>query len=358
MAALVSVLLPVYNGAKYLPLAIDSVLSQSHKELELIVVDDCSTDESVSIIEAYAARDKRLRFLPNPTNLGLFHNYNRCLELSLGEYIKPFAQDDLLLPDCLKRTVAVLADNPDVTLVTTGRNMLDGQGAVVRPVVTFPRQGPQPGKLIITWSLITLTNFVGEPVVGLFRARDKGTGFDPRYFHYGDLEMWLRLLKKGNLYSVPEILCAFRSHDQAATKRNHHSMMDLLDAIRLGHEYFAYLEELGETREHFHQRVVEFAALQVDHRVRHEGLSDAAVRRHGVDGGPGSAVNLEDDFAQALFLALRYISPTLSELDHLKRCREKDHLNFEAEIKKIHSSVSWRVTAPLRALRYGPGQDS
>ena len=127
--------------------------------------------------------------------------------------------------------------------------------------------------------------------------------------------MWLRLLKKGNLYSVPEILCAFRSHDQAATKRNHHSMMDLLDAIRLGHEYFAYLEELGETREHFHQRVVEFAALQVDHRVRHEGLSDAAVRRHGVDGGPGSAVNLEDDFAQALFLALRYISPTLSELD-------------------------------------------
>jgi glycosyltransferase involved in cell wall biosynthesis len=358
MADLVSVLLPVYNGAKYLASAIDSILEQSHNDLELIVVDDCSTDQSASIIEAYATRDKRLRFERNTANLGLFNNYNRCLELSRGDYIKPFAQDDILLPDYLKRTVAALKENPQVTLVTTGKNLLDDQGLVSRSVVLFPGQGVQPGKLLITWSLITFCNFLGEPVVGLFRAVDKGSGYDPRYFHFGDLELWLRLLQKGNLYFIPDILCAFRSHGGAATRRNHHSLIDLLDVIRLGHQYFAYLEELGETREHFNLRVMEFAAMQVDHLARNQGLTELAVRKGGPDGGPGSKVNLEDDYAEAFFLALRYISPALAELDHLKRCRENDHSNFDAEVKKIHSSLSWRVTAPLRALRHGAGADS
>ncbi len=186
----------------------------------------------------------------------------------------------------------------------------------------------------------------------------KRPGYDPRYFHYGDLELWLRLLQKGSMYFIPDILCSFRCHEGAATKRNHHSMIDLLDALRLGHQYFSYLEELGETREHFHKRVIEFAAVQADHLVRHEGLSEIGVRKDGADGGPGSPIRLEDDYAEAFFLALRYITPTLAELDHLKRCREKDHSNFDAEIKKIHSSLSWKVTAPLRALRSAAGAGS
>jgi glycosyltransferase involved in cell wall biosynthesis len=352
MPDLVSVILPVYNGAKYLSASIDSVLEQSHRELELIIVDDCSADDSRSIIEAYAARDPRIRFEKNAVNRGLFKNYNQCLGLSKGDYIKPFAQDDILYPQCLTKAVAALKDNPQVSLVTSGRNLIDDQGAVVDKVVTFPREGITKGKLLITWSLITLANFVGEPVVGLFRAKDKGSGFDPRYFHYGDLEFWLRLLQQGDLYFIPEVLCAFRRHEGAATRQNHNMMIDLLDVIRLGHQYFSYLEDLGETREHFHSRVVEFAAMQVDHRVRHEGLDQVAMRKSGADGGPGSVPNLEDDFAEAFFLALRYIPPALAELDHLKRCRENDHVNFDLEIKKIHSSMSWKVTAPLRALRH------
>ncbi|MBS1989139.1 MAG: glycosyltransferase family 2 protein [Cyanobacteria bacterium SZAS LIN-3] len=351
MSDSVSVLLPVYNGAKYLGAAIESVLAQSRGELELIVVDDCSSDGSADIIAGYAAQDKRVRFERNQSNLGLFRNYNRALELSQGQFIKPFAQDDLLHPDCLALTVPHLQNNSAVSLVTCGRNWVDAAGSVLRQVVPFPAAGVRSGKLIITWSLITLTNFVGEPVVGLFRAGDRGAGYDPRYFHYGDLELWMRLLQKGDMYFVPDVLCSFRSHDLAATRHNHRTMIDLLDAVRLGHQYFSYLEELGESREHFHKRVVEFAAMQVDHLARNENLDENGVRKNGPDGGPGSDVNLEDDFAEAFFLALRYITPTLAELDHLKRCREKDHLNFDAEIKKIHSSISWKVTAPLRALR-------
>jgi hypothetical protein len=134
-------------------------------------------------------------------------------------------------------------------------------------------------------------------------------------------------------------------------------MIDLLDVIRLGHQYFSYLSDIGETREHFHSRIAEFAAMQVDHRVRHEDMTEGSMRKSGPDGGPGSTPNFEDDFAEALYFALRYIPPTLSELDHLKRCREKDHINFDEEIKKIHSSMSWKVTAPLRALRHGAASD-
>jgi len=352
MAELVSVLLPVYNGARYLAPAIESVLGQSHADLELIVVDDCSSDNSAEIIEGFAAADKRIRFERNVANLGLFKNYNRCLDLSKGEYIKPFAQDDWLHADCLARMSSALKQHSAVSLVTCGRNWLDGKGDVLRTVVPFA-EGLRQGKQLITWSLITLTNFVGEPVVGMFRARDQGSGYDPRYFHYGDLELWMRLLQKGDMYFLPDVLCGFRSHEAAATRLNHRNMKDLLDAIRLGHQYFSYLEELGESREHFHKRVVEFCAIQVDHLARSEDLDEVAVRAGGADGGPGTNVNLEDDFAEAFFLALRYITPALAELDHMKRCREKDHLNFDAEIKKIHSSISWKVTAPLRALRQG-----
>ncbi|MBU6455576.1 MAG: glycosyltransferase [Cyanobacteria bacterium REEB67] len=349
----VSVLLPVYNGARYLAQAIESILSQTHSNLELIVLDDRSTDQSVSIIEKYVALDPRIVFVRNETNLGLFANYNRCLEMSTGAYIKPFAQDDLLYPDYLIRAVAALDAHPSVSLVTTGRNHLGADNQVLKVVSPWAKEALYSGRWLIIFSLILLSNSIGEPVVGLYRAdADKGSiAFDPRYYHYGDIELWLRLLKKGEMYFLPDILCAFRVHDGATTNLNHRQMLDLLDAIRLGHQYFDYLAEIGESEEQFHKRVVEFAAMQVDHLVRERGLVASAVRAGGPAPGVGQPNNLQDDFAEAFLFALRYITPTLAELDHLKRCREGDHVNFENEIKKIHSSLSWKVTAPLRAIR-------
>lgn len=350
MADLVSVLLPVFNGAAFLNQAVESLLAQSYKDLEIIAVDDGSTDGSVEILQAYAASDRRFRFFQNEVNLGLFANYNRCMELAQGSYIKPFAQDDILYSDCISKACGILSSRPEVSLVLTGKDLLDQDGGI-KPAPCLNKEGILRGKDLITWSLILLDNRLGEPVVGMFRAKDKGYGYDTRYFHFGDLEFWFRLLERGDLYFINERLCAFRFHSGATTVFNHRHLRDILDGFRLGHQYFDYLSAIGETKEHFQKRLIEFAALQVDHLVREQGLDLDSVRRTPPETIPGGTLNLADDFAQVLFLSLRYLTPTLSELDHLKRCREKDHDNFQKEIDKIHASISWKVTAPLRAIR-------
>ena len=80
MTPQVSILLPVYNGAKFLEAAVASALAQTFADFEIIVVDDCSTDGSLDLIEQLAEQDRRIKFLRNERNLGLFANYNRCLE--------------------------------------------------------------------------------------------------------------------------------------------------------------------------------------------------------------------------------------------------------------------------------------
>src|SRR5215471_15183851 len=104
----VTVCLPVYNGEKFLSEAIDSVLAQTLQNFELIVVDDGSTDGSAGIASGFAASDARVKLYRNDTNLGLCANYNKCMELGSGRYIKPFAQDDLWHDSLLARMVTEL----------------------------------------------------------------------------------------------------------------------------------------------------------------------------------------------------------------------------------------------------------
>src|SRR5438874_11358052 len=109
---LVSILLPVFNGERYLAQAIESVLAQTHTDFELLVVDDSSTDSSWQIIQKLAKTDDRIFAFKNQTNLGLFQNYNRCLDLSRGDFVKPFAQDDLLVSKALERMHEVFDEQP------------------------------------------------------------------------------------------------------------------------------------------------------------------------------------------------------------------------------------------------------
>src|SRR5438128_638658 len=112
MSPPVSVLLPVYNGASYLPYAIESVLAQSYSDFELLISDDSSDDASPEIIDCYARLDRRISHWRNQSRLGLFANYNQCLKRASAKFIKPFAQDDVLDPAMLKETVGVLESHP------------------------------------------------------------------------------------------------------------------------------------------------------------------------------------------------------------------------------------------------------
>ncbi len=118
----VSVLIPVYNGARYLAATIESVLSQTFGDFELVISDDASSDDSLAIIRSF--NDPRIRLVTNTRNLGFGGNWNRVLGEARGEFIKLLPQDDLLHPECLARQLDALRGRPatQVALVFSARS--------------------------------------------------------------------------------------------------------------------------------------------------------------------------------------------------------------------------------------------
>src|SRR5262245_56312228 len=122
----VSVLLPVYNGADFLQEAITSILSQSFEDFELIIRDDRSTDQSREIIRKFT--DRRIIFDENDANLGLFGNINACLVLSSGEFVQLFCQDDVMHTDCLKSQLDSLRKYEEAAMVYCGIRAINDSG--------------------------------------------------------------------------------------------------------------------------------------------------------------------------------------------------------------------------------------
>lgn len=117
---LVSVGLPVFNGEQYLAEAIQSILSQTLQDFELIISDNASTDSTPEIIARYAASDSRVRISRNETNIGVAKNFNRVFELSRGKYFRWAAYDDIMLPQFLERCVDGLEADPSLVAFHTG----------------------------------------------------------------------------------------------------------------------------------------------------------------------------------------------------------------------------------------------
>lgn len=127
----ISIGLPVYNGERYLRVAVDSILNQTLRDLELIICDNASTDGTEAICREYAARDPRVRFIRHPSNIGGSQNFCRVLELAQAPYFKWLAADDYCAPEFLDRCKRVLDDLPDTVLCTTKVNLIGPDGQVV-----------------------------------------------------------------------------------------------------------------------------------------------------------------------------------------------------------------------------------
>ena len=125
----VSVCIPAFNAADYLRQAVESVLGQDYQDYEIVIVDNCSTDNTGSLVsELQQLSNGRIRFYQNDHNIGLVGNLNRCLEYAKGSYIKFLCADDLLLPGCLDQMAAALDLHQSVKLVSCGRLVIDMYG--------------------------------------------------------------------------------------------------------------------------------------------------------------------------------------------------------------------------------------
>jgi len=121
----VSIGMPVYNGEKFIRQAIESILSQTYQNLELIISDNASTDKTGEICRSYAAQDSRIRYTRNSKNLGAAKNFNKVFKLSTGMYFKWAAADNMIEPDYIEKCVNVLKSDTDAVMVYTQYKMID-----------------------------------------------------------------------------------------------------------------------------------------------------------------------------------------------------------------------------------------
>lgn len=232
----ISICIPSYNYAHFIADAIESALSQTFSDYELLVIDNCSTDNTGEVVLRYLQEGRNIKYIRNETNLGLIGNLNRCIELASGTYIKILCADDLLEASCLEKMVRVLEADPKVSLVASGRQLVDRSLNKLGQLSYADRAELLPGAEVIGKCLF-VGNLIGEPTAVLFRKKDAIGGFDPRYRQLVDLEMWFRLLEQGDFAFVPEPLCLVRQHEGQGTTTNIKEFVYVDDQFRLFDDY-------------------------------------------------------------------------------------------------------------------------
>jgi glycosyltransferase involved in cell wall biosynthesis len=210
----------VYQGARFLEASLRSVLAQSFRDFEIVIVDDGSTDGSHEVATRVAATSGEqidVRVLRNSRRLGLVGNWNRCLEVTHGKHILLFHQDDVLEPGMLERSVAALEQEPDLGLVYSTFCCMDEEGRELPPWSTSPFVGRAGGRTLL--EALLHENFICCPAVVVPRAvYDRVGGYDPRFAFSPDFEMWLRIASRYDLFCCRERGVRYRLHPSQATE--------------------------------------------------------------------------------------------------------------------------------------------
>jgi glycosyltransferase involved in cell wall biosynthesis len=214
----VSIGVPVYNGENFLGDAIESVLAQSVGDFELILCDNASTDGTRAICEAYAARDRRIRYYRNPRNLGAAANYNRAFMLTRGRYFKWLAHDDRLHPAFLEQTVAVMEARPEVVLCGSQVEVIDAQGAPIGTYGSILSQADvaSPAE---RFAVYVLRPHTGVDIFALIRRSALEGSLLHSHFHGADRALLAQLALRGAMVQIPATLNQIREHDQRYTRR-------------------------------------------------------------------------------------------------------------------------------------------
>lgn len=207
---LVSLCIPVYNGDPFLHRAIASAVKQTHVNTEIVIVDDCSTDQSWRIINSFD--DRRIIAVRNESNLGPERNWNKALAAASGKYIKLFHQDDLLSETCIATQARALEAHPDAVLAFCRRRIIGPQDQHYLDRGPDLTPGLIDGDRLIKLCLTKGSNLIGEPTAVLFRRTlVEAVGlFSARFPYVIDLEYWVRLLQHGDAFYSDEALASFR----------------------------------------------------------------------------------------------------------------------------------------------------
>lgn len=213
----VSVILPTYNGGRFIARAIKSVLAQAYSDFELLIIDDGSTDNTSTVVSPFLAQDSRIHYIRNERNLGLQKTLNVGLKMAQGGYIARIDDDDQwIAPDKLSQQVRFLDGRSDYVLVGTGVVVVDEQEREL-----FRFMNPETDRQIRRKMLYR--NCFSHSAVMFRRASVLalgGYGESEGALHVEDYDLWLRLGTAGKVGNLPIYGVSFTSRQQAISASN------------------------------------------------------------------------------------------------------------------------------------------
>lgn len=218
---LVSIICHCYNHASFIEECLDSVINQSYKNIELILVDDYSNDNSVAIIENWLKKKTEVNFIKNSTNLGITKSFNQSVEFTKGEFLIDLAGDDVLLPNCIEDQLKAFKNNPNASLVFGNAELINEKGT------TIGFNFPVDENLKVTDKNLQHTNYEsilkgGNCMCSVSAMFKKETflnlGKYDESLVYEDLDFWLRLAKKHNIAFIDKILVKKRELSNSLTR--------------------------------------------------------------------------------------------------------------------------------------------
>jgi glycosyltransferase involved in cell wall biosynthesis len=211
MTPTISVLTTSFNREYYISQAIESVLASTYKDLELIIVDDCSSDKTVEIAKKYEAKDSRVKVFVNEKNLGDYPNRNKAASYARGKYIKYVDADDYIYPNGLEIIVNQMEKFPDAAV----------------GLFSLPQNIQKPFPILLSPREAYLYNFFGQglfhkaPLSAIIRkdAFDQVGGFS-LIRHAGDFDMWHKMAQRFSFLLIQDHIVWFREHDDQESKKH------------------------------------------------------------------------------------------------------------------------------------------
>ena len=228
---LITICIPTYNGEQYLKICIDSCIEQTFTDYEIIICDDGSSDKTIEIIESY--NNSKIKLFKNTVNLGLVGNWNKCIELSKGQWIKFVFQDDYISANCLQEFVNEIDERTN--LIVSKRDFIIPNNSTkefinyyTNEVRTLENTSNFKGKIYSPQLISKLAvqnicmNFIGEPSLIFFRKKcvEELGYFNSDLKQICDLEFVLKLACKYGLKYIPKKICSFRVHLNSTTSSN------------------------------------------------------------------------------------------------------------------------------------------
>jgi len=225
----VSVIMAAYNAMPYLPRAVESVLDQSYRDFECLIVNDASTDDTGDYLKSLT--DPRVRLIANETNQGLAFSLNRAIDAARGRYLARMDADDICHPQRFERQVAFMDRHPDTGVVGTHFVLIDENGDTIRKVVTATRDDIIRFRMMYTFPMCHPSIMIRSKIL-----RDHGLAYDARYRLNEDYALFIALSEHTRFAVMPDYLLRFRKHGASTTKVKARENRETKHALAVAHQ--------------------------------------------------------------------------------------------------------------------------